>query len=341
MNANVMNFRVAVDCLTYNHAPYITETMAGFCAQKTDFPFVCIIIDDASTDGEQLVIQNYLDAYFDQNGQEREETDDYVMTFARNKENQNCFFIALLLKYNHHRLKKAKIPYVGEWHERVKYIALCEGDDYWTSPDKIQMQVELMEKYRDSPFCVTDYREYNEYIKDFQPHQLEINRSDDSKYLFLSMDDFLHRGFFTKTLTVLYRQDMLASSNYNLYKARYDMPMFFALLTQGNCIFINEEMGVYRLSNVGVTSPVNREKFIDSQLPALFSIIRIEKSRESQLFVYNFMVRYIIYVIYKKQFEILKKCITLLPIDLNCKLFVIELPKQVFSILEGKFRNNG
>jgi len=155
------------------------------------------------------------------------------------------------------------------------------------------------------------------------------------------MDDFLHRGFFTKTLTVLYRQDMLASSNYNLYKARYDMPMFFALLTQGNCIFINEEMGVYRLSNVGVTSPVNREKFIDSQLPALFSIIRIEKSRESQLFVYNFMVRYIIYVIYKKQFEILKKCITLLPIDLNCKLFVIELPKQVFSILEGKFRNNG
>lgn len=46
------DFKVLINCMTYNHAPYITDTMNGFCMQKTDFPYVAIIVDDASTDGE-------------------------------------------------------------------------------------------------------------------------------------------------------------------------------------------------------------------------------------------------------------------------------------------------
>ena len=89
------DFLVCVECATYNHAPYILDAMNGFCMQQTTFPFVCIILDDASTDGEQEVIKNYLQENFDlqdKNVTRNEETDDYILTFAQHKSNRNCFF---------------------------------------------------------------------------------------------------------------------------------------------------------------------------------------------------------------------------------------------------------
>ena len=129
----VNNFLVRVSCATYNQASYITDALNGFTMQQTTFPFVCTIIDDASTDGEQEVIKNYLRQYFDLEDKSiirHEETDDYVMTFAQHKTNKNCYFAVFLLKYNHYSIKKSKMPYIQEWQDQVKYIATCEGDDY-------------------------------------------------------------------------------------------------------------------------------------------------------------------------------------------------------------------
>ena len=53
-------FKVFVRCMTYNQSKYIVETMNGFTMQQTDFPFVCCIVDDSSTDGEQKIISKYL-----------------------------------------------------------------------------------------------------------------------------------------------------------------------------------------------------------------------------------------------------------------------------------------
>ena len=81
-----MEYTVRVTCMTYNQADFIVNTMDGFCMQDTQFPFVCVIVDDASTDGEQEVIQNYLEQNFDLNNQSlvrNEETEDYVLTFAQ------------------------------------------------------------------------------------------------------------------------------------------------------------------------------------------------------------------------------------------------------------------
>ena len=60
-----MDFLVCARCFTYNHAPYIEDAMNGFCMQQTHFPYVCVIVDDASTDGESEVIKNYLQTHFD------------------------------------------------------------------------------------------------------------------------------------------------------------------------------------------------------------------------------------------------------------------------------------
>lgn len=156
-------FLVRVSCMTYNHAPYIDDAMNGFCMQETSFPFVCTIVDDASTDGEQEVIKKYLQENFDLQDKSivrNEETDDYLLTFARHKTNHNCFFAVLFLKYNHYR-KKSKAPYIKEW-SNTDFLALCEGDDYWIDPLKLQKQVDYFRKYPGCGLVYTAYRQQND-----------------------------------------------------------------------------------------------------------------------------------------------------------------------------------
>lgn len=90
---------VRVSCMTYNHAPYITDALNGFCMQETTFPFICTIVDDASTDGEQEVIKQYLHEHFDLEDTSivrNEETKDYTLTFARHKTNKNCYLLCCI-----------------------------------------------------------------------------------------------------------------------------------------------------------------------------------------------------------------------------------------------------
>ena len=89
-------YKVGVRCATFNHAPYITATMDGFCRQQTNFPFLCIIVDDNSKDGEQEVIRQYLSDNF--SIESVKETDDYHLTIARHQESKNCCFAVYLLK---------------------------------------------------------------------------------------------------------------------------------------------------------------------------------------------------------------------------------------------------
>ena len=160
-----IDFLVCVRCFTFNHAPYIKDAMDGFCMQQISFPYICIIVDDASTDGEQEVIKSYLVQNFNLDNQEivkNEDTDDFVMTFAQHKVNENCFFAVYYLKYNHYSIKKDKFPYFAEYHDNAKYIALCEGDDYWVNPNKLQIQVNYLNTNSDCGLVYGYVRIYNQ-----------------------------------------------------------------------------------------------------------------------------------------------------------------------------------
>lgn len=164
-------FKVTVQCATFQHAKYITDAMNGFTMQQTDFPFVCTIIDDASTDGEQAVISNYLDTHFDlsEDGVAYKKETDYAhIIYAQHKTNKNCYFAVLFLKENHYSQKKDKGPYLKEWRENVDYIALCEGDDYWIDPLKLQKQVEILDNHPEYGAVYTAFEPFDNETKEIK-----------------------------------------------------------------------------------------------------------------------------------------------------------------------------
>lgn len=143
------DYKVFVQCDTFNHSKYIEDALNGFAMQQTNFPFVCLVMDDCSTDGEQEVIMDYLDRECDMSKAEFFEDDTTTMTLVSHRTNVNCTFAVCFLQKNLYRSQGAKAVYVHSWREHCEYEALCEGDGYWTNPYKLQKQVVFLESYED------------------------------------------------------------------------------------------------------------------------------------------------------------------------------------------------
>lgn len=242
-------FLVCVRCFTYNHASYIVDAMSGFTMQQTDFPFVCTIVDDASTDGEQEVIRHYLEEHFDLSDTatvRNEETDDYVLTFAQHKSNKNCYFAVLYLKYNHYSIKKPKKPYCAEWNEQAKYIALCEGDDYWIHPQKLQMQVRYLSANPNALMCTHAFNT----VTDSKRLLNTVNIIEKSGMLDAGL--IIENIHCPQTATFLFNHS-LDQSMPTFFKqigvGDYPMRVFAAI--NGGVLYINEVMSNYRKYSSG------------------------------------------------------------------------------------------
>lgn len=119
---------VTIQCLVYNHEPFLRQCLDGFVMQQTNFPFEAIVHDDASTDGSAAIIREYAGKY------------PHIIKPIYETEN----------RYSKGDGSLRKIMYVAT---RGKYVAMCEGDDYWVSPHKLQKQVDFLEKHPDYSIC--------------------------------------------------------------------------------------------------------------------------------------------------------------------------------------------
>lgn len=243
-------YMVYVSCATYNQSSYIEEALDGFCIQRTDFPFVCGIIDDASTDGEAEVIQKYMEEHFDLNDAEvtcHEETEDFVRIFAQHKINKNCYFVLVFLKHNHYQIKKSKLPYVCEWRDVAKYIALCEGDDYWIDPLKLQKQVDFMEAHPKHSLCFCA----NQRL--LPSGEISIDKRYDSNVEICPMKDIiLGGGAYMATNSMMYRQSLYIP--YQTWAPNCpvgDLPLMLTLAQKGFVGYLADVMCVYRIAAKG------------------------------------------------------------------------------------------
>lgn len=242
-------YAVLVRCFTFNQSQYIRDCLDGFCMQQTTFPFVCAIVDDASKDNEQTVIKAYLQENFnldDNSVVRREETDDYVFIFAQHAKNKSCFFAVYLLKYNHYSLKKPKFPYLKDWLS-IKYCALCEGDDYWISANKLQRQVDFLESHPEHSLC-------------FHPHYSLRSSGVKKKHVQYGTDvetcpmkDVIMRGGgFMATNSMVYITRL--GNNVRDWAKSADVgdgPLLLTLANRGKIGYINEIMSCYRVASDG------------------------------------------------------------------------------------------
>lgn len=244
-------FKVIVRCFTFNQATYITDALNGFTMQKTDFPFVCTVVDDASTDGEQQVIMDYLNEYFDRDDSSvayNKETDYAHVYYAQHKKNKNCYFAVLLLKENHYSQNKSKLPYLKKWRDMAEYEAICEGDDYWIVSDKLQQQTNYMDNHDDCALVFTNANvvydmKCNSQVVDLYSHL------HGGKY---AGEELLSR-WTVPTASVLFRSSMRIEIPSDTRFLFGDIVIFLTAASCGEVYCINEKMVCYRRNPAGVS----------------------------------------------------------------------------------------
>lgn len=241
---------VYVDCITFNHSLYIKNAMDGFCLQKTVFPYVCGIIDDHSTDGESEVILNYLEENFDLGDDivmRKEETKDYVRIFAQHKTNKNCYFVVVLLKYNHYQAKKEKRIYTAEWIRQAKYCAFCEGDDYWIDSLKLQKQLDFMELHPEHSLCFCANQEL------LPSGEIRVVKRYERDLEVCPMNDIiLGGGGFMATNSIFFRISLYVPyQTWAVNSPIGDLPIMLTLANNGLVGYLADIMCVYRVAAIG------------------------------------------------------------------------------------------
>lgn len=207
---------VSIECCVYNHEPYLRKCLDGFVMQKTNFPFEAIVHDDASTDGSAAIILEYAEKYPN------------IIKPIIETENQYSKGHGILRKFLDTLLKG-------------KYIAWCEGDDYWVDPLKLQKQVDFMEEHPDyglihTMFDSTPIRRFSTNV----PLNLEDN------YLI----DLLKRQYTIGSLTALYRRSLYESipKYYMIYDfGRRDYPLWIELAHESKIKYLPDCTAVYRI----------------------------------------------------------------------------------------------
>lgn len=214
---------VSINCITYNHENYIAEAIDSFLMQKTNFKFEILIHDDASSDRTADIIREYEKKYPD------------IIKPILQKENQKSKgVININYRFNHTRAKG-------------KYIAMCEGDDYWIDSYKLQKQIDYLENHTHCSMCfhaaeiVTICKEKIDIIKPYNENCISITD-----------DIILGGGGFMATNSIVYRRDAMSNPPQLYFDWPVgDYPLQILTSMKNYAYYINEIMSAYRVGVKG------------------------------------------------------------------------------------------
>jgi glycosyltransferase involved in cell wall biosynthesis len=226
---------VSISCITYNHANFIRDAIEGFLMQETTFPVEILIHDDASTDGTADIVREY-EAKYPQLIRPIYQTDNQYS--QGNKPGQ---FLRPL--------------------QRGKYIAVCEGDDYWIDPKKLSDQVFFMEINPSAPFCI-----HNAIILDERNGKVRLF-SDNGRDSWHSREDLVSKNFIA-TASKLIRKDLLYDPDQHIKRPKSvmagDWVSHFVESGHGNFFYSRKVMSVYRLHEGGVWTSLDPKEQIEA-----------------------------------------------------------------------------
>ena len=233
---------VTVLTLCYNHEPFLHDYMRGILMQKTNFRFKVIIGDDASTDKTASIIREYAEKYPDIFE---------PIYFEENQYSKGCSII-----------KKYFIPKLRE--KPTKYIALCEGDDFWTYPHKLQKQVDFLETHPEYSACYHHYTTV--YESGIEGEQTQFNLRHSRR---LSVYDILIEPQFQLATTVM-RSDVLLNDK-ELYEYLgttlfSDLALFLSSYHSGKVFCFKEWWSAYRIHSGGISNKDSQQAAKDRHI---------------------------------------------------------------------------
>lgn len=212
--------KVSIFCLTYNQNDYIRQCLDSLLMQKTDFEYEILINDDASDDGTADILKEYRKKYPEK--------------IRLNLQTENQYSMGVRNMIPRFLLPKA----------RGEYLAMCEGDDYWTAPDKLQIQVDFLEKHPDYSMC-------------FHPVRVVFENGEQQDAIFpesSKKNDFttekLITANFIQTNSVMYRKQNYINLAIDIMPGDWYLHLFHAQF--GKIGFINKVMSVYRRHEGGI-----------------------------------------------------------------------------------------
>lgn len=231
MNTNA-GCKVSVSIITYNHREYIAQAIESALMQETDFEYEIVIGEDDSSDGTREIVLAYQERYPDK-----------IRLFLNDREN---------------------VIYIdgkptGRWnlinnlrHARGQYVAWLEGDDYWTSPYKLQRQVDFMDAHPDYAFC---FHEVMHYYEDENQRMMRPNRNL-SKEIY-TLEDLLKDNF-VASCSVVFRNRLFGEfPDWYYTVAMGDWPLHILNAQYGTVGYIDEVMAVHRIHDSGIWSSRN------------------------------------------------------------------------------------
>ena len=206
---------VSVICNTYNHGPYIRQTLEGIMMQKTDFPYEVLVHDDASTDNTADIIREYEKKY-----------PESIKPICQT-ENQRSRMVKIDKTFQFPRAKGC-------------YLAYCEGDDYWTDPNKLQRQYDALEAHPELDMCAhSSTRLY--------PDGREILICDYKEPTVISAEEMiLGGGLSINTCSLMLRKSIIEKGYrfYNFWGYDYSLKILGSL--RGGILCLPYNMATYR-----------------------------------------------------------------------------------------------
>src|SRR5690554_497597 len=239
---------VSILCVTYNHAQFIRSCLKSLVGQKCNFNFEILIHDDASTDNTQAIIKEFQQDY------------PHLIKPILQTENQwSKKEGSINLRFNYPRAQG-------------KYLALCDGDDFWIGSDKLQKQVEILEKYPECSITSGAYLMICKGKEDVEYQNKNQSGAQDTKNDFFFELEDVSNNFFIKPSTILFRNMPHLLQQLQKYEFCVDMHVFYLLLKAGKGYYSREVMAGYNKHPGGVYSGSSSQEILLTQYVILKDI---------------------------------------------------------------------